>query len=565
MATHARVPSEHQKGDAGAVSPRPATSSRRSHRRVAGDPCEDTGSTRPTAGLSPRTTAGTDFGRLAVRSREPASETAAFHDPVFHGGACPQTLRSSSPSARPPVPGTVSPMVAEVLASAGQPLDPSVRSRMERGFSHDLRDVRVHTDARAARSARALAARAYTVGRNVVFGAGQYRPGSREGERVLAHELAHVVQQRAVFGSARRAASPAVTADPLEQEAHSAAEVVSGGGRVLLSGRATPRGVVQRDAGGVELEQVAPAEQEELRRRGIRLPGVSAAAVDPRGRGDYIDNRMTAVGFSIYLGGYLVYCNGLPVPLFVPDSHVALGSADAQTPDATIYSTRADAVAALPVGPPAPAPSVTYYSGAGGAVIAPTLFSPATTPQIVECALRARRELAEQVQRELVVLAMALVGGMAVRALLNRIALRGGGGPKPPKVSVFKESGEAFGARMAQEMGAAGYRGNPYREFMRRMNALPQRLPPQEAADAIRVATHRFTNGTQGTMPPLQVGDVLVVPSRAPIPHAPVMGIRADGTVMMGRAPRIEIVTRTAEGAPLFPPQAKIHGQITWE
>jgi hypothetical protein len=271
---------------------------------------------------------------------------------------------------------------------------------------------------------------------------------------------------------------------------------------------------------------------------------------------------MSAVGFSIYLGGYLVYCDGLPLPLILPDSHVAFGLADVRTPDVTIYPTRAAAVAALPLGPPAPAPSVTYYSGAGGAVIAPTLFSPATTPQFIECALRARRELAQQVQYELVVLAITLVGGMAVRALVNRIARRGGGSTKPPVVT---ESGEAFGARMAREMSEAGFRGNPYREFMRRMNALPRRLPPQEAADAIRVATRRYTNGTQATMPPVQMGDIVVVPSRAPIPNAPVMGIRADGTVMMGRAPQIEVVTRTAEGAPLFPPQARIHGQITWE
>jgi hypothetical protein len=396
----------------------------------------------------------------------------------------------------------------------------------------------------------------------VVFGAGQYRPGSGEGERVLAHELAHVVQQQAEPGSVQHTTSLAAAADPLEQGAHAAAEAVSAGGRPPALGRGASRAVVQRDTDGVELEPVAPAERERLRRQGVQLAEASAAAVDPRHRGDYIDNRMSAVGFSIYLGGYLVYCDGLPLPLFLPDSHVAFGLADVRTPDVTIYPTRAAAVAALPLGPPAPAPSVTYYSGAGGAVIAPTLFSPATTPQFIECALRARRELAQQVQYELVVLAITLVGGMAVRALVNRIARRGGGSTKPPVVT---ESGEAFGARMAREMSEAGFRGNPYREFMRRMNALPRRLPSQEAADAIRVATLRFTNGTQATMPPVQMGDIVVVPSRAPIPNAPVMGIRADGTVMMGRAPQIEVVTRTAEGAPLFPPQARIHGQITWE
>jgi outer membrane protein OmpA-like peptidoglycan-associated protein len=66
-----------------------------------------------------------------------------------------------------------------------------------RGSGLDLNDVRIHTDARAAESARAVNARAYTVGRNVVFGQGEYEPQSAAGKRLLAHELAHVVQQGA--------------------------------------------------------------------------------------------------------------------------------------------------------------------------------------------------------------------------------------------------------------------------------------------------------------------------------------------------------------------------------
>lgn len=533
---------------------------RQKRRRVADGAGEHERSTEPTAG-SARTTAGADFGQLTVHGGHGAPDDRAVSwQPMVHGDTRLQQTAAGPPQSALPTPSaqTVPPVVADVLASSGRPLDSSVRSQMEDPFSHDFGDVRVHTDSRAARSARAVTTRAYTLGRNVVFGAGQYRPGSGEGERILAHELAHVVQQQAEPGSVQQATSLAAAADPLEQEAHAAAEAVSAGGGPPALGRGASRAVVQTDTDGVELEQVAPAERERLCRQGIQLPEASAAAVDPRHRDDYIDNRTSAVGFSIYLGGYLVYCDGLPLPLFLPDSHVAFGLANVRTPDATIYPTRAEAVAALPLGPPAPAPSVTYYSGAGGAVIAPTLFSPATTPQFIECALRARRVVAQQVQHE----AIALVGGMAVRALVSRIARRGGGSMKPPVVT---ESDEAFGARMAREMSEAGFRENPHRVFMRRMNSLPRRLPPQEAAEAIRVATRQFTNGTQATMPPVQIGDILVVPSRASIPNAPVMGIRADGTVMMGRASQIEVVTHTAEGAPLFPPQARIHGQITWE
>src|SRR5947208_3086926 len=68
------------------------------------------------------------------------------------------------------------PIVHEVLRSPGQPLDPGTRALMEPRFGHDFSQVQVHTDGKAAESARAVNARAYTVGENVVFGAGQFMP-----------------------------------------------------------------------------------------------------------------------------------------------------------------------------------------------------------------------------------------------------------------------------------------------------------------------------------------------------------------------------------------------------
>src|SRR5262249_16007411 len=78
-------------------------------------------------------------------------------------------------------PLSVPPMMHQVLRSPGQSLDASTRAFMEPRFGHDLSGVRVHTDARAVESARAVNALAYTVGQNVVFGAGQYSPGSEAG------------------------------------------------------------------------------------------------------------------------------------------------------------------------------------------------------------------------------------------------------------------------------------------------------------------------------------------------------------------------------------------------
>jgi hypothetical protein len=86
-------------------------------------------------------------------------------------------------------------VVHDALRAPGQALDASARASMERRFGHDFGRVRVHADAKAAESARAVNALAYTVGRDVVFGAGQYAPGTATGRRLLAHELTHVVQQ----------------------------------------------------------------------------------------------------------------------------------------------------------------------------------------------------------------------------------------------------------------------------------------------------------------------------------------------------------------------------------
>lgn len=85
--------------------------------------------------------------------------------------------------------------VDRVLASSGKPLDPALRQDMEQRFGHDFSRVRVHSGAAAEQSARDVNAHAYTVGRDIVFGVGQFAPATPGGRRLLAHELTHVVQQ----------------------------------------------------------------------------------------------------------------------------------------------------------------------------------------------------------------------------------------------------------------------------------------------------------------------------------------------------------------------------------
>jgi len=84
-----------------------------------------------------------------------------------------------------------------VLRSPGHSLDSEARAVMEPRFGRDFSDVRIHADSQAAASAEAVNARAYTVGSHIAFGSGQYAPGSPSGQRLLAHELTHVVQQSA--------------------------------------------------------------------------------------------------------------------------------------------------------------------------------------------------------------------------------------------------------------------------------------------------------------------------------------------------------------------------------
>ena len=86
-------------------------------------------------------------------------------------------------------------IVHEVLRSPGRPLDPASRAFFEPRFGRDFSRVRVHADDAAAESARAVQARAYALGCDIVFGAGQYSPATSEGKRLVAHELTHVVQQ----------------------------------------------------------------------------------------------------------------------------------------------------------------------------------------------------------------------------------------------------------------------------------------------------------------------------------------------------------------------------------
>lgn len=112
-----------------------------------------------------------------------------------HARPAVRLMRATAPktSSSEAVPASVQ----ATLRTCGAPLDADLRADFATRFGHDFGRVRVHHDAAAGWSAREVAARAYTVGQHIVFGAGQYTPHSASGRRLLAHELAHVVQQSA--------------------------------------------------------------------------------------------------------------------------------------------------------------------------------------------------------------------------------------------------------------------------------------------------------------------------------------------------------------------------------
>lgn len=149
--------------------------------------------------------------------------------------------------ARPGGPRSADPVSVREQLGGGQSMPGRVRARMESAFGANFAGVRLHTDTNAARISDRLNARAFTVGEHVAFGGGQYRPGTIAGDALIAHELAHVVQQgqRTAAGGPFYKGDQASTA--LEQDADGAAAsaVVSlwsrPDGRRSGLGRAMPR------------------------------------------------------------------------------------------------------------------------------------------------------------------------------------------------------------------------------------------------------------------------------------------------------------------------------------
>lgn len=143
-------------------------------------------------------------------------------------------------------PATVPPIVHQVLRSPGRPLDAPVRASMEASFGHEFSHVRIHTDSRAAASAQAVYALAYTAGNDIVFGPGQYDPNTRRGKHLLAHELTHVLQQGSDGSNPQAKLAVSPSTDVSEQEADRTADAIVNGIGSIPTTFLNVRSAVQR-------------------------------------------------------------------------------------------------------------------------------------------------------------------------------------------------------------------------------------------------------------------------------------------------------------------------------
>lgn len=148
------------------------------------------------------------IARASARSAQAATTVRPSHDRHEHAahravdrlvagpaGALAPMLSSSGRSSSTGTVGEGPGYLRHALGSTGQPLPSATRGYFERRLGRDLGGVRVHTDALAGASARAIRASAYTLGSDIAFAPGRYQPDSGAGRSLLAHELAHVVQQ----------------------------------------------------------------------------------------------------------------------------------------------------------------------------------------------------------------------------------------------------------------------------------------------------------------------------------------------------------------------------------
>src|SRR5690242_10347973 len=140
------------------------------------------------AGLQTKLAVNQPGDRWEQEADRMAESVVSGHDPRYQPLASPTSLPLMREAGSAPAGVDAPANVDMVLNSSGEPLERGARTFMEGRFGYDFSRVRVHTDRQAAQSASEVGALAYTVGQHIVFGAGQYAPGSQAGHKLIAHE-----------------------------------------------------------------------------------------------------------------------------------------------------------------------------------------------------------------------------------------------------------------------------------------------------------------------------------------------------------------------------------------
>lgn len=216
----------------------------------------------------PTVTAGEPSGTTATAALSPRHAPRAVHGEasLLHlqrtaGNAGVVQMLADEAAQEQDQPSLVHDVVGK---GGGMPLDESTRSTMESRFGQDFSDVRIHTDSRASASAESVGANAYTVGSDVVFRGGHFDSSSPTGQRTIAHELSHVVQQRSGPVDGSEAPGGIKLSDPddrFERAADATADQV-------MNSSSSPAPAASTSGTAVQLEEaddaVVPIQREEI-------------------------------------------------------------------------------------------------------------------------------------------------------------------------------------------------------------------------------------------------------------------------------------------------------------
>lgn len=181
-----------------------------------------------------------------TREQAPAQTRQTAESPT-HGLTTTEHVRGSEPFLQRYLGNSYlqsSSVVHDVVRSSGRPLDPTIRADMEARFRADFSHVRVHIDTQAVEPAQTVGALAYTVGSDIVFGAGTYCPGTLQGRHRIAHELAHTLQQPSAPGVQSAPLAVSHPEDSAEREADRVATSVMAGEPIAVASKVAP--MIQR-------------------------------------------------------------------------------------------------------------------------------------------------------------------------------------------------------------------------------------------------------------------------------------------------------------------------------